>query len=485
MQISISFKPESLLFVAFLATLPIYAPSQLLFDSGYMGIDNFMKPFADTMLIAAVVFGVAAVLWSLRRGDGKLVSLPMVTAASVAYVTGYALMAAATVVEGFAGTGCAVTSGLLLAFATVILAIAWGAYMAQFGLRAALFWVAVLMGIAALVQLLLSSVTFAVGAIVFAILVVLSCALPWWLARKGALSHTTADALVVVLPDGPTEDSSRARLGALASVVAMPFMGLMVFAFMMGARKFMLFDMIHMEILGCALGALVVLPICLLRTKQPLMPLIYRLLVPLFCLVLIVLNAFPGGTAPLWLAAWLSYVFFGAVAILALASLCAAAHASEFPPGLIYGLTVAGFALFSILGVAASRLPVFATEDGGPALLVVSTLYFVYLLGVALFAPFRPSKDEALLGEVGIASEAEHAPDAAERCETLAAERGLTPRESEILSYLGRGHGIAFIADTLVVSESTVRTHVKSIYKKLGVNSREELVDKVNPVFAR
>ena len=32
----------------------------------------------------------------------------------------------------------------------------------------------------------------------------------------------------------------------------------------------------------------------------------------------------------------------------------------------------------------------------------------------------------------------------------------------------------------LVISESTVRTHVKSIYKKLGVNSREELVSKVS-----
>ena len=33
---------------------------------------------------------------------------------------------------------------------------------------------------------------------------------------------------------------------------------------------------------------------------------------------------------------------------------------------------------------------------------------------------------------------------------------------------------------TLVISESTVRTHVKSIYKKLGVNGREELLAKVD-----
>ena len=81
-----------------------------------------------------------------------------------------------------------------------------------------------------------------------------------------------------------------------------------------------------------------------------------------------------------------------------------------------------------------------------------------------------------------LAARAKAAPvrDVAARCEELADACGLTPREGEILGYLGRGHGIAFVADALVISESTVRTHVKSIYKKLGVNSREELVSKVS-----
>ena len=492
LQISKYFRPETLLFAAFLATLPIYSPSQLLFSSGYMGVENFMASFANTMLGAAVVFGGAAALWSLRKGDWRLLAAPVVYVASAAYVLGYVVMAAATAIEGFASPLWGTVAGALLAFATVVLALAWGTYLAQFGLRSALLWIGVMVGLAALVQLLLSSVTFGVGLIVFGILVVLGCLLPCWLAHAGALRTATAeDADTEGLWAAPDEESaageelaappsSRARLGALATVVAMPFVGLMVFAFMMGARKFLLFDMVHMEVLGCALGAVVVLPICLIRTHQPLMPLIYRLLVPLFCLVLIVLNAFPGGTAPLWLAAWLSYVFFGAVAILALASLCAAAHASEFPPGLIYGLTIAGFALCSLLGVGASQLPAFQAENGGPALLVVSTLYFAYLLAVALFDPFRPAKDEGLLGEPGAASAPEQALDVAARCEALADECNLTPREREILGYLGRGHGIAFIAETLVISESTVRTHVKSIYKKLGVNSREELIERVD-----
>ncbi|MEE0705091.1 MAG: helix-turn-helix transcriptional regulator [Adlercreutzia sp.] len=476
MQISKYFRPETLMFVAFLATLPIYAPSHLLFATDSLSIESYMAPLSNAMLGATVVLGAIAALWSARRGDGLLTTPAMVRTASGAYVLGYGLLIGAVAWEGLAHPGLAVAVGLMLAFATVVLAVAWGAYLSQFNLKQALLWVSVMVALASLVQLLLSAVAFAIGCIVFGTLVVLACALPCWLSARSALSSDNHDEGAV---RHEVEGALGHKLRSLASVVAMPFVGLMVFAFIMGARKFILFDMVHMEVLGCALGAAVVLPICFIRSSQPLMPLIYRLLVPLFCLVLIVLNAFPGGTAPMWLAGWLSYVFYGAVAILALASLCAAAHASEFNPGLIYGCTVAGFALCSLLGVGFSHIALFETEGGGPALLVVSTLYFAYLLASALFSPFRPAKDEALLGELPVVPEAT-GPDVAARCETLADECGLTPREREIFGYLGRGHGIAFVADTLVISESTVRTHVKSIYKKLGVGSREELLEKVD-----
>lgn len=353
-----------------------------------------------------------------------------------------------------------------------------GAYLAQFNLRQALLWLAVMVGVAALVELLLSSVTFAVGLIVFAVLVPLSCLVPCWLAWRGRL--------IAVREAGEAESRSAPTLGAMAQlrqmaqVVAMPFVGLMVFAFMMGARKFVLFDVVHMEVLGCVLGAVVVLPICLMRTRVPLMPLIYRVLVPLFALLLIFLNCFPASTGPMWFAAWMSYAFYGAVAILALAGLVAAAHASGFSPGLIFGTTVAGFSGCSLLGVIAAQTVLFQIEGGGPALLVVSTLYFVYLLASALLAPWKRDRGDIVLEEGADAAKAVPVRDVAARCEELARACGLTPREGEILGYLGRGHGIAFVADALVISESTVRTHVKSIYKKLGVNSREELVSKVS-----
>jgi DNA-binding CsgD family transcriptional regulator len=56
---------------------------------------------------------------------------------------------------------------------------------------------------------------------------------------------------------------------------------------------------------------------------------------------------------------------------------------------------------------------------------------------------------------------------------------GLTPREREILDHLSRGARPKMVARALDLSYETVRTHVKNIYKKLGVSSISQAVSKV------
>jgi DNA-binding CsgD family transcriptional regulator len=64
--------------------------------------------------------------------------------------------------------------------------------------------------------------------------------------------------------------------------------------------------------------------------------------------------------------------------------------------------------------------------------------------------------------------------------ETLARfskDYGLSKRESEVLSAFATGRSMSNIAERLYVSENTVKTHVRHIYKKCGVNGKQDLLD--------
>jgi DNA-binding NarL/FixJ family response regulator len=53
----------------------------------------------------------------------------------------------------------------------------------------------------------------------------------------------------------------------------------------------------------------------------------------------------------------------------------------------------------------------------------------------------------------------------------------ITPRETSVLDLLATGGGYAEIARELKIELNTVRTHVRSLYEKLGVENRAEAVN--------
>lgn len=86
--------------------------------------------------------------------------------------------------------------------------------------------------------------------------------------------------------------------------------------------------------------------------------------------------------------------------------------------------------------------------------------------------------DSAEMGEGSVGPHAFSEPDLfSALCDRVGDAYGLSGREREVLAELVRGRTIASIAESLVLSENTIKAHTKAIYRKLDVHSREGLFE--------
>jgi DNA-binding CsgD family transcriptional regulator len=65
---------------------------------------------------------------------------------------------------------------------------------------------------------------------------------------------------------------------------------------------------------------------------------------------------------------------------------------------------------------------------------------------------------------------------------SIGVEYGLSAREQEVLALLGKGRDAPYIREALFISRNTVNTHVKHIYQKLDIHSKQELLDLLDKV---
>ena len=63
------------------------------------------------------------------------------------------------------------------------------------------------------------------------------------------------------------------------------------------------------------------------------------------------------------------------------------------------------------------------------------------------------------------------------------APHGLTPRECEVIHLMLSGRSVSAAAEELFVSESTVKTHLRSVYRKLDVHNRQEMIRRLTELM--
>lgn len=66
------------------------------------------------------------------------------------------------------------------------------------------------------------------------------------------------------------------------------------------------------------------------------------------------------------------------------------------------------------------------------------------------------------------------------RCDAVAERFGLSPRERDVFELLVRGRSIDYIAQSLTISFNTAKSHIRHIYVKTDVHSRQELLDLID-----
>jgi DNA-binding NarL/FixJ family response regulator len=149
-------------------------------------------------------------------------------------------------------------------------------------------------------------------------------------------------------------------------------------------------------------------------------------------------------------------------------------------------------------GIEATRQLAEPGEDGGPRILILTTfdlddyVYDALCAGASGFL-LKDVTAERLFDAVRViaAGEALLAPAVTRRLisefsrirprqatppTALAALRGLTPRETEVLRLIAEGLSNPEIAARLVVTEETVKTHVSRVLGKLGLRDRTQAV---------
>lgn len=227
---------------------------------------------------------------------------------------------------------------------------------------------------------------------------------------------------------------------------------------------------------------------------------VYRISVPLMVLGCTALALFfESNSAIAILLIGVGYEFFDVLAWVLFADM-SRRHKDGAP--YVFGLGVASMFFGMAAGILAGDLIHTLVNNGTIQLTVVamtSILSLVFtgfmLLPESIMSQLSPRRSDAkkvrkdARGEDGRdlgnvreedSSESESAEEPLEnRCATVAARHGLTPRESEILVLLARGRTIAIIARDLQIAKGTARTHTERIYRKLDVHKQQELIDMV------
>ena len=387
-------------------------------------------------------------------------------------------------------------TAVLAAVGGLFVWVAWGMCYAALSLEEAIFYVALCSALASLLGVWLYAVPLALAMGVFVLLAIIACVVPMYAGRHG--EEETASSCMptyslemgmqlsaqgeassvgkAFVGNGNGASFFRGSIASMGSVIKLPALGLIVLACtdsLSGLAS--LYSTNHAtQVAGFVMAALCFIPLLMSSRFTPTLPFVYQVVLPLFVLLMFTMRILAGeGLVPNAAFDVGLYLLYGFVVVLALSHVTAAIRAQEFPAWCIVSFVYGAYGVAGLLGAVGNVTMVQVGSNPGSITLVIWVVYFVFLaLLPGIQRWIRESKEnEEWAQEVGAS--------VSSKWDQVSSAYGLSPRELEILRYLGRGYSSKYIADALVISDNTVRTHTRHIYRKMGVSSRDELVDRM------
>lgn len=164
-----------------------------------------------------------------------------------------------------------------------------------------------------------------------------------------------------------------------------------------------------------------------------------------------------------------------AIEALALIQLFWFAKEKNASPLLVVGL---GFVAFRIVPIAIQRsfapqlVALFNVSEGMIVLVIVMVIMMAMTGTLAFFYLFTL---RASASSEGVGSTL--TPRLA--CERLGEDAGLSPREIDVMALIAEGNSQKKISEELGISYGTVQWYAKSVYRKLDIHSKQDLIDLV------
>lgn len=496
---AIAFKPEYLGFAALVATLPIYEPALHSFHTiAPQAFDATVLPYSQAALTGALVTAAVLVALGLKRRAPQAGSIEVgektrETAGEkgadgpwVPPLTWRAVMAACAVAGAvglclLAGPGLPLPLGVALGAAggvgSALLLVSWGRIFCTGDARTVLAHLAGAGVLGAFLMNGVGTLPYPLACGIFGCLELVALALAW--VAPGAGGETLVPAAMrTAMPGAPGSASApRAQAAAARGAALEPLGGIALFGLafpLLGNHTVPFFYLSFL--VGSIVAGIAVAPVVLARTRRPSTTLLQNAVLPLAGFAAV---AFSVASPQSALARGAFMVFFSFAIILLLGELVERARSDDRGAAVVFSAAVGAYALAALVGSGLSM-----ALDAGACSTAFTVLTLLYLACIAV----RPTlvgwrtgaTATACIGGgtvLGPASAAAAIALEPERLAELAERYRLTEREAEILRLVAGGATSGEIAEALVISNSTARGHAHKIYQKLGVSTREELLE--------